>query len=692
LARNLGIAWSERDDVAAYVVAWLAGVCILVLGLTIVVGTLGLPAQAATIAVLAIVTGHGVVTAYGNDRDSEEMVTFAVDWRSGVWLIAALLLIAVPLIMIRTNQPYPIQTGWGVFNYNYHLLRFQEWNEIGLERGLHTPFQPAVAGVAGIATGASVEGLLWAIPVLQYLVFGVGTYLLGRRLTNSSLLSLAILWIALWILALQIFRHLHAANLRGAILAISPWLIIVLLNGLSSVPFQPRALALRLALPAAVMGAVALIRWVLPGGFQPWLLLSLLALTLYALRQLPNELRAEAALLALVGGSLAFIHLFEGPIFFAAALAFVLVLAWKPVTPAWRAAIVGVYTVTVTFILIQTIGWLSFSDPSMISRLVLGDGRANAIEIPFRAKLDLLRRGLPFLIMGLLGWSALRTLVRPQAQHLAALLCISLAMFTYFLPESGLHRVLGAIIVLIAVAVALEMHWIAEQVTLFLTKRPNPAVTGLLIAVALIAMTPTLTYSLRWQVGLDTKLGFPLPDRSGNFSGSTLGEYEAARWMAEHTPEDWAVVSDPTTMFIMQGLTLRPQVAEKRAWVAESEYTVGDQERLASLDEQVFLAPTDEGVLAGLRAVTEKHDGAMIVFSYRTLDWLMNDDPFSLRRPQQVFPLFPEVIDALCENAELAPCPSRLFRNDAFHEVYHYNGVAIIIPSSQLAAFEAQLD
>jgi hypothetical protein len=385
-----------------------------------------------------------------------------------------------------------------------------------------------------------------------------------------------------------------------------------------------------------------------------------------------------------MGATLTFFHAVEGPMFFGLGVGFLLVLAWQPVSWRFRALVAAGYSIAVVFIVLQVIDVITFDDPSKISRVLLGSDRADAIPLPFDSKMALFKAGMTYPIMGILGFSALRSLVWPNSIRLASMAAVAAATLLYFLPESGLHRTLGPSIPFIGVVIALELDWIAQRLLKVRWSSAPVWATGALALAALIALTPTLTSSLRSQTGLSSRLGFPVPESGREFSSVLPQEYRAGEWIAEHIPEDWAIVSDPTTMFVMEGMTFHPQVIEKRRWVAASEYPLEDQGRLRAAYSLVFTASTDQQALDGISSLTQGHEGAVLVFSNRTLMWLA--DPgilFPLGKPLE-FLMEREPIQSFCGYRNMSVCPWPLLESPLFSVVYNQEGIAVLVPSHQL--------
>lgn len=670
-----------RPSVERFVAEWLLGVVFLILAATLLTGIANVPAEATAVVIL-VIASSGVLMKIGeSDAPAGDRASMIRD--SWPYLLS-LGLIAAPLILIRSSQPYPLQVGWGLFSFSFRTLQFTETDHIAIAPGLHTPIHASILGITSIATGVTPDALIWAAPILLFVSFGLGMVVLARRLTDSNLVALGTLWIALWVVSLTTFQHLHGVGMRGVMLALWPWMLLLLLRA------KPQAVDLKvgtwipIALAGATLATVGLIRWFFPESAQIWSILVVIGVVGVVLHYVPAELRKDAGLLMAVAGAMTFIHIIEGPMFFAMGMLFVLLLPLKVGQSRMRMIIGGGYAVVVLFILAQVAGVLEFDDASTISRALLGDARADAIPIPFDEKFSLFERAFTYTILALLGLSAVRLLRWPEPVHVASIATVSFAIFLYFVPESGLHRVIGPVIPFIALSIAMELWWLGKRVAGWRWKAPPPWAVGALMIVGLIAITPHLTSPLRMQMLTDSLLGFPSSSSSRHFSNITRGEYRAAVWIGENIPNDWAVVSDPTTMFVIQGLTLQPQVAEKRAWVAESEYTVSDQERLRSLRAEVFEAPTVAAALEKIESLTAANTGSVLVISHRTLDWVLDSSSlFRLSKPRGGASQEGDLFQSLCENSR-EHCLTRFLESDLFSAVYNEGGVAVLVPTSQL--------
>jgi hypothetical protein len=679
--RPLLRGWGVRLPVAEeYAVAWLAGVALMVVGLNLLTDVAGLKAEVSTAIVMASATAASLVWAARPASEREDGEGGRVF--GPAWLLASVLgLAAVPLAMVRVMQPYPHLVGWGMFNMNYRVLEFVMGDMIPMAPGIHTPVHASLVGTSSLVTGAEPFGIIWAAPLLLFLVYGAGVYVFARRVLGSDLLAAVAVWVALWVFSFQAIQHLHAVGMRSVILAAFPWLLVALEGRLGALPRRPDGLALYLAGPLSAMAAISLTRWFLPSAAQVWAILLIAGVFLVAIRHVREQARGSIGLLTVVGAGLTLLHFIEGPIFFGMGVGFLLLLRWQPVTPAWRGLIAGVFAVTIAFVLAQAAGLIEFGDESAITRFLLGSGRADATDIPFDRKLFFLQHGLTVPLLCILGWSAARNLARPDARQLSALAFLSLATLLFVLPESGMHRVVAPAIPLIGLIMALELRWWAERATTFATERRREVLQAALVVAMIIALTPTLSHSLRSQTGLHSVLAFPYPDASREFSSITTGEYRASQWIADHVPQDWAVVSDPITMFYLQGLTFHPQVAEKRAWVSVSEYTEEDQERLRSLAPLVFNARSVTAALPEIERLTEEHPGWVLVLSQRTVDWLLAPgDLFRRAKPTAQASLEDASgLQSLCNYYGLDPCLSMFLASSQLTNAYASEEVAVLV-------------
>jgi hypothetical protein len=99
-----------------------------------------------------------------------------------------------------------------------------------------------------------------------------------------------------------------------------------------------------------------------------------------------------------------------------------------------------------------------------------------------------------------------------------------------------------------------------------------------------------------------------------------------ADFLRSSTGRETLIVSDPMTMFLLEGLAYRPQIAEKRAWIAISEYADIDRERLAGVRNGIFgPALTPAQSLVNACALSGRtFDAVALVLTRRTAAWVLN--------------------------------------------------------------------
>ncbi len=564
-----------------------------------------------------------VCSPYTGDAPAWQLFrAFAPRW---TFLLVPLLALA-PLLVIRTHQPYPMLDGFGIASYAYRMQQFLQDGIIRLAPGLHTPVHSAVFGPFAWLFETHPLGPMWAAPVALYLVFSFGMWRLARLVLQDDVLALLAAGVAPFLLSVPTFQHMHAAGMGAFVFAIQPLIIAFALQTYETTAPRTRDVVRAVAFAAVLSAALMVVRYAAPYQVQPALVALLAAVALAVLARVRWEPRALFAGLAISAAGLTFLHAFAGP----AAMALIgglLLVRHLIETPRYRRIIVPSFVVAaVALFLVQQAGIITFSDPSAISRVLLGAGRANAITLDYSAKADLLRDSMSLSVILVLAvaaerrlfgrWTSITVAEGPTALTRDAIVAIVAAsLFVYFLPESNSFRFVGFTIPLIAILLVSEIAYWAQVVTNWIRPAPRGHVAAMLLCAAILAaMAPSLSAPLRNQVP-------PSPRSLSAYDGEDL---RVAAWLADNTTAETIIVSDPLTMFMLEGLACRPQIAETRRWIAISEYSAEDRARLWLLHPAVFhldLEPNQ--VLTGICRLTSDRtfERIALVVHERTAGW-----------------------------------------------------------------------
>jgi len=660
-ARLLRALELDPDALDTQFLHWLTGVVLLVTG-----GAAMSLAPGFSIA-LYLIVAFAVVLISPLSRDAAVRIPRRID--AGTWAAMAIVLFGVlsALLIIRGQQPYPMLDGAGIASYGYRMNQFLEDGILRLAPGLHTPVHSAILAPIAMLSGAEPLGPMWAAPVALSLVYAFGVWHLASMILEDQRHAALAAGVALFLLALPVFRHMHAAGMRAFVFALQPVAVALALRTYEATRPSSRALICALAGAAGLAAVLTGVRYAAPYQSQPWLIALAIGAGLVTLLRIRPEPMALYGALALLASGQTFLHAFDGPAAMAVLGALLLCRHAVQLRPYGAVVVPGLVFAASSLFVIQATGLVTFPDPSMFSREVLGESRADAIVLGFQQKAASMREGLtaPMIVIlavaaerRLFGvWTQIASAAGPSAEALEGTVAtVAVVMFAYFLPESNSFRFVSMAVPLMAILAVAELGFWARLAADWLgIARPTLIVFGVVAAV-LVVIGPALSLPLRRQG----------PSSSGTLSAYSRDDLAVAEYLRESTARDTLLVSDPMTMFLLEGLAYRPQIAEKRAWVAISEYSAADRERIMGVRDGVFdPALTPEQSLANACSLAGRPFAAVaLVLTRRTAAWVQTPSA----------PVF-----LTSGGAPIEPIAARFSGGDTFDDAYIRDGAVVLI-------------
>lgn len=152
----------------------------------------------------------------------------------------------------------------------------------------------------------------------------------------------------------------------------------------------------------------------------------------------------------------------------------------------------------------------------------------------------------------------------------------------------------------------------------------------LLMIVVLLVLTPFLAEP-------KIKLISSEEQRLERYAFLTSYEWEAAQWISLNTPNNALLISDPTTMFILDGLTYRV-IPFKRMWVIPEEYDKVSVETLKNIKEEVFRNRDPASIHSFVSNLAQKDQEVYIIYSGRTNSFKYTDMLFVLEVSSDTVP------------------------------------------------------
>lgn len=278
----------------------------------------------------------------------------------------------------------------------------------------------------------------------------------------------------------------------------------------------------------------------------------------------------------------------------------------------------------------------------------------------FHEKYNWLLKLTPYFIILLFYFGLIISFMENKYKNIALLSMIIL--FLFFLPEGHFHRIIYYLSPFFTFIVAYICIFITNQINSILKIQEKIISTLCLLLIIMIIIIPLV----------EQKQSFIMQNKNNDnhFSHSNLYELNASFWIHENTPKTWIkktwwskknsndsiiihpptlggkatvlelsttndtlLISDPYTMFMMQGLTGRDQAIDGRVWIDENEYAPELIEQMENIKYNIFLANNSEIAHKEIQNVKRNHENIFIIVSERTSQWLKTDDKMFIWRP-----------------------------------------------------------
>ena len=91
------------------------------------------------------------------------------------------------------------------------------------------------------------------------------------------------------------------------------------------------------------------------------------------------------------------------------------------------------------------------------------------------------------------------------------------------------------------------------------------------------------------------------------------------------TTTDTLIISDPYTMFMMEGLIGRDQAVDWSVWIDESEYAPEILKQMEDIKNRIFKAKDSKSAYEEIQKIRRNHSKILIIVSERTSTWLKQD-------------------------------------------------------------------
>lgn len=643
------------NPVSKYVLSWIIGVYSLLLLILILVKLSIWSLNIFMVILLSLIFIKIIYKTIKKDKTKNFPKQTIIDLfsKNYKFIIPLLFLIGiVPVLLIKNFQPYPLHySAFSLFNYLFETLKFTQGGVFELISGIHTPIIPLLIGISSLIFNAEPISIFWAESALNYLLFGFGIYLFSYQISKNLKISILTSFFGIWMLSTLFLKPLYTISMRTILAVIFPFILFLIQKEFLSKGIfkkenlKDQILLLIYSISLFTLFFTFIVILNMKGFFVFLLFVPLLILLLS--RTLKENIRPVALILLIIVSFYSLIHIWMAmlslPILFAYILIYLLL---KNYNKGYR--VIGIFFIfSLLFISLQKLKLLIFPD-NFFSNIVY-KGTINIQTFSFLSKYNqLIQYGPPIMIiLFLIGLIFL--IIKKDYTNWLIPATAMFGLFLYFFPENQFFRVTVFIIPFIAYTIALSIIIISKMLNEKKRNLLNLVYIALVMTIVILSLVIT-NYS--WIQQKQNSEGFFSPDFE-------MYEYQTANWINENTPKEWPnenfpyeikvvgdprlrledtreikiplskdtlIISDPHTMWVLQGLTGRDQPIYQRGFVSEKEYAPEWIDLMQHLRSTIFLSGDSKKAYEEINKIKQNHKVILIVITPRTEEWIKTEN------------------------------------------------------------------
>jgi len=525
----------------------------------------------------------------------------------------------VPSILVKLRQPFPLLASYGILNYNFNTLRFIN-STIVLSPEKHIPTISSLVGSLSLIFNINPIYIYSTASIFLYPIFSFGVYLFSYKVTNNKFISILSSFLCVWLMSLQIFKHLHAFIPRSILLAIFPYVLyalyLFLTKNVRSRHHKVNYILLILSLNIVV--TLLFIAKIKLDGIPMAISLIVIGMLVFTLLVYINKTNLNLFFIFLlilsVGLSFSIINLFESMLYMIIINFILLYYAFI------KRNIKLIYILFITilfFIVLQKLGYLNFRDNLILSKVIFGDKYYGTfVDINFENKfIELIKANTKFVTYFYITALVILSILYKKYKKIAVITFLSnLTLLIFFLPEGHFHRIMGPHTIFMSIIISYFIFINTYN------NKYNKILRALLLLTILLGVISNAVIPLQKQImgnspfswfSKDDVVAAEILDNLGNINSNIV------------------VVSDPYTMFVLQGLTGIKTPFSTRAWVMEEEYPEEDLQ-IGENIRQLLKTHDDKIIYNGIRNIKKSKTkyNYILVINSRTLSWVSNQEVF----------------------------------------------------------------
>jgi len=597
----------------------------------------------------------------------------------GNYLILPVLLVLgiLPAINVKIYQPFPLVDNPAVSSFIFETLQLTDGKIFYVSYG-HIPVIPALTGFTSELFNIHPLFLYHVAPYLMYLIYPLGIYLLSYRLSGKMSLSLLASFIGCWpILGTLDFNSFMT---KGFVLLLFPYILYVFsvfLKEKTEITFKMKNIITFFSFTFIVWSFLFFQKFLLPITMKNVAIILLVSLVILLSKIIRNaEVKSSYLLISIATLAISMVSAAEAVFFFVALYSFV--LSFKIISHRKKYFLIfycSLLTLFFVFVFTQMAGIVVFQDNFVFSRRLWGNLYDSFwFNMDFQQKYGWYVSANSALLHIIFYLGMLLILIIRDFKSSPIAVSGLTCLFLFFLPEGHFWRVASYTNVALAYCISfvvlypltflnrtkhLKPKFDIGNVNLVLRK--NRAVKLLYIMIALLVILATMVDLRKNYIQAIAQT-----NSEGYFSYMTLTEVNAALWLYGNTPKMWInpwlgdtnvkkivitihdptlghareltipltndtlIISDPYTMFLMNGLTGRDQAIDERVFIYEEEYAPEALQQMKNIKEKIFMANSSEAAYKEIQKVKREHSVVLIVLSEKTYWWSLSDNTFIL--------------------------------------------------------------
>lgn len=464
-------------------------------------------------------------------------------------------------------SPFPFMPESDPFRFNRYVMLLIHQNHLTFQ-SYYLPTFTILSALINIVFNLHSRaidsfGIFWAARFLLFPLYTLGLYLFAYEISKNK--SLSIVTALIGPFATQKFLNFYIPVNKGIIYLLIPFFIFFIHRNIIKdrkfeelTPLKASIIFIFFSLDLSVFYLIfSLIYPHSRARYIAIIFIGLFLLLFLQLKLLSEELGRYFILFSSVSLTLLWIHIPMG-ILVIAFLILYMFFSWGVQREVKLVKYLGFFIILFCgfFIFIQYYEIYNISNIITFDLITTG----NPQTFSFQDKLSMLFEMYhPILIYLSIIGMGLSLMNRDLKHELSLLILVSISLISYFLPFSFMERIIIFLAPLIAYYASVT---IIAPINIWGLEKNKRLKGGYFAIIFLILFGSILITPYMNHINYFTSSGSKSPndyfrykDSEGHFTLYTSYEVEAAKWIEKNNVEEFLIISDPFTQFIMSGLS-----------------------------------------------------------------------------------------------------------------------------------------